>query len=89
MYVHLGYGTVIDSKDIIGIFDIEGTSVSKITRNFLAAAEKRGQVENVGMMYELPKTFTVAKGKHKMKKVYITQLSGSTLKKRVEKGKIE
>ena len=89
MFIHLGYGTVIDSKDIIGIFDIEGTSVSKITRNFLAAAEKRGQVENVGMMYELPKTFTVAKGKHKMKKVYITQLSGATLKKRVEKGKIE
>ena len=89
MYVHLGYGTVIDSKDIIGIFDIEGTSMSKITRNFLAAAEKRGQVENVGMMYELPKTFTVAKGKHKMKKVYITQLSGSTLKKREKKKKIE
>lgn len=89
MYVHLGYGTVIDDNDIIGIFDIEGTSVSKITRNFLAAAEKKGEVENVGMMYELPKTFTVAQSKHKAKKVYITQLSGATLKKRVEKGSIE
>ena len=30
MYLHLGQDVVVRSRDIIGIFDIENTSVSKI-----------------------------------------------------------
>lgn len=32
MYVHLGSDTVVRDCDIIGIFDIENTSVGKITK---------------------------------------------------------
>ena len=32
MYLHLGQDVVVRSRDIIGIFDIENTSVSKITK---------------------------------------------------------
>ena len=40
IYLHLGNETVIRTDDIVAIFDIENTSVSKITRSFLKNAEK-------------------------------------------------
>ena len=81
MYIHLGQETVIRSEDVIGIFDLENTTVSKNTRVFLAKAEKNGEVVNVS--YELPKSFTVCNDRKKRKNsVYISQISSSTLFKR-------
>ena len=59
MYLHLGMDKVITFDDIIGIFDLDTTTVSKNTRDFLAKAEKAGIVENV--CYDLPKSFIVCK----------------------------
>ena len=42
MYLHLGKGSVISTDEIIGIFDLDITSQSHLTRSFLAAAEKAG-----------------------------------------------
>ena len=42
MYLHLGSGTVIASESIVGVFDLDNTSQSHITRKYLAAAEKSG-----------------------------------------------
>lgn len=81
MYIHLGQETVVSSRDVIGIFDLESTTISKHTRKFLEKAEKSGQVVNVS--YELPKSFTVCcKPGGRGKKVYISQISSSTLRKR-------
>jgi len=44
MYVHLGGDTVVLQKDIVAIFDLELTSISKITREFLHVAEEEGFV---------------------------------------------
>lgn len=82
MYLHLGNETVVKVKNIVGIFDIETSTISKHTRDFLAIAEKRKEVVNV--TYELPKTFIVCKENGK-RKVYISQISSSTLQKRFEK----
>ena len=60
MYIHLGQGTVVRSRDVLGIFDLDSTTVSKHTRKFLEKAEKNGDVITVS--YELPKSFAV-KGK--------------------------
>ncbi len=79
MYLHLGEETVVRGKNIIGIFDIENTSVSKHTKDFLAVSEKNGNVFNVS--YEMPKSFIVCSD-GKEEKVYISQISASTLKKR-------
>lgn len=79
MYLHLGEETVVRGRDIIGIFDIENTSVSKHTKDFLAVSEKSGNVFNVS--YEMPKSFIVCND-GKKEKVYISQISASTLKKR-------
>ena len=47
MYLHLGQDTVVRTDEIIGIFDLENTSISKITKEFLARSEKGGLVVNV------------------------------------------
>ncbi len=80
MYLHLGMDKVITFDDIIGIFDLDTTTVSKNTRNYLAKAEKDGIVENV--CYDLPKSFIVCRNKKGQDKVYIAQISSSTLLKR-------
>lgn len=84
MYLHLGQDTVITTKSIIGIFDIDRCTVSKKSRDYLAEAEKRGVVVNVS--YELPKSFIVCREGGKTT-VYISQLSSKTLFKRQKEGK--
>ena len=78
MYVHLGNETVVKENEIIGIFDIETTTVSQKTRIFLEKAEKNKIVKNVS--YELPKSFIVTNNK-KENSVYISQISPLTLQK--------
>lgn len=83
MYLHLGQSTVITTKELIGIFDMDNTTVMKSTRDYLTKSEKNGEVVNVS--YELPKSFVVCTDKNsKYKKVYITQISPSTLLKRAK-----
>ncbi len=79
MYLHLGENTVVWSGDILGVFDLDHTTVSKITRDFLRDAQRDGRVISVSM--ELPKAFVVT-DKGGEKTVYLTQLAPSTLYKR-------
>ncbi len=79
MYLHLGQDTVVLLEDIIGIFDLENTSISKFTKMYLARAERAGRVVNV--CTELPKSFIVCVRRRKAT-VYISQISSQTLKKR-------
>lgn len=81
MYLHLGQDTVVDFNDIIGIFDMDTTTVQKNSRVFLNKSEKRDEVVNVS--FELPKSFIVCNKKGE-NKVYISQISSSTLQKRSE-----
>ena len=80
MYLHLGNNIVIHRREIIGIFDIENTSTGKITKDFLARAEKNKQVINVS--YKMPKSYIVCIDENNKQIVYITNISASTLKKR-------
>lgn len=81
MYVHLGQDTVITTDSIIALFDIDACTVSKKTRDFLAAAQKNGEVVNVS--FELPRSFVVCRRGDKTV-VYISQLSTKTLLYRME-----
>jgi len=80
MYAHLGQDTVVRTRDIVGIFDMDNTTVSKHTRQFLAVNEKAGRVCNV--TYELPGAFVICKPKNGEQIVYISQISAATLRKR-------
>lgn len=79
MYLHLGQDTVIDDKNIVAMFDIDACTVSKKTRDFLAAAQKNGEVVNVS--FELPRSFVVCR-ENGRNVVYISQLSTKTLSNR-------
>ena len=48
MYLHIGASVVIPEQDVLGIFDLDNTTSSRITRNFLAQAQQAGQVIPVG-----------------------------------------
>lgn len=76
MYLHLGNDVIVNNKDIIGIFDMDNTTVSKHTRKYLAERTKNKEIVNVSM--ELPKSFVVCNKKGN-NKVYISQLSPKTL----------
>ena len=80
MYIHLGQGTVVKTSELVGIFDLDSTTVSKHTRKFLNKAEKLGEVITVS--YELPKSFAVCQKNGEKQNVYISQLASSTLFKR-------
>lgn len=81
MYLHLGQNTVVRDRDIIGIFDLDITSQSIRTRQYLNTAEKRGQV--VAVSEELPKSFVITAERRGNQRVFISQLSTATLFKRL------
>lgn len=79
MYLHLGSGALVRTESIIGVFDLDNTSQSHITRKYLSAAEKAGQVINVAE--DIPKSFVVCRDEKGMK-VYLSQMASQTLLKR-------
>lgn len=80
MYIHLGADAVVRTDEIIGLFDLDTTTVSKNTRRFLADMEKMGNV--IPITDELPRSFAVCRTGGKTT-VYLSQLSTATLKKRL------
>lgn len=83
MFLHLGQDTIITTEDIIGIFDLDTSTVMKSTRDFLSAMTKAKKVINVS--YELPKSFVLTYDKKtKEKTMYISPISSVTLLKRIE-----
>lgn len=85
MFLHLGADTVIRTDTILGIFDLDNTTVSYLSRDFLTRSQKEGRVVTVS--YELPKSFVVCL-EEETEKVYISQLAAGTLIKRLENGSI-
>ncbi len=84
MYLHLGQNTVIRMHDIVGIFDLDTTTISKHTKAYLKTAQEKKEV--ITITNELPKSFVVAMGKNeKREKIFVSQIATSTIKKRSEK----
>ncbi|MBP3922211.1 MAG: DUF370 domain-containing protein [Ruminiclostridium sp.] len=76
MYIHIGGDITLPADKIIGIFDIEKTSVNKEVNLYLKKLQKQGKIYYVS--YDMPKSFVVTKDY-----VYITNVSVFTLKRRV------
>lgn len=81
MYLHLGKDTVVSTKNIIGIFDMDRCTVSGLARNYLTKAQQTGCIVNVSE--ELPRSFIVSLENNR-NVVYISALSPSTLLKRIQ-----
>lgn len=82
MFLHLGQDMVVRMEDVVGIFDLETSTISNTTRDYLAAAQKAGRV--VSISDEMPKSFVLCCNKKGRITVYTSQISTSTLLKRSE-----
>ncbi len=81
MYLHLGGETIVNTDEIMGIFDMDNATISYKTREFLADAEKNKKVIYVSS--ELPKSFVICMEEDDYR-VYICQLASVTIIKRIE-----
>lgn len=79
MYLFLGQNVAVPQKSVIGIFDMDNSSFSKRTREFLSGAEKKGQIIDVSG--DLPKSFVITREQGE-NRVYLSQLNSSTLMRR-------
>ncbi len=84
-YLHLGKGTLVPTGTIIGVFDLDITSQSHLTRQYLRRAEEAGQVINASE--DIPKSFVVCRDGEKTL-VYLSQMAPATLLKRAESGEL-
>ena len=82
MYLHLGNDVVVRKADVLGVFDLDNSSQSHLTRAFLSRAEKRGELINAAGA-ELPKSFVLCAAAGGQT-VYLSQLNASTLLRRSE-----
>ncbi len=80
MYIPIGGDMAVRKESIVGVFDLDNTTSSKHTRNFLAEAEKEGKVIPVGD--ELPKSFLLTR-EMGMERVYLVPFSAATMEKRM------
>ena len=80
MYLDIGKDMAVRDKSIIGIFDLENTSTSRRTVDFLNHAEKEGQVVPCD---ELPKSFVLT-SEYGLPRVWLTEYSTGTLEKRLK-----
>ncbi len=80
MYLSIGNDMAVRESSIIGIFDMDNTSTSRRTREFLAKAEKNGEVVPCD---DLPKSFVLT-AEYGLDRVYLTALSAATLEKRLK-----
>ena len=82
MYLNIGTEVLIKDKNILGIFDLDNTTVKKATTEYLNTAEKNGECITVSFE-ELPKSFIVTTENDK-KRIYISPLNTSTIFKRIK-----
>lgn len=85
MYLHIGNGITVRKKSIIGIFDLDSSTVSAVTKKYINKNEKEGNI--VYGDSDLPRTFVLHEelGKEEKKyKIKLSRISSQGLKIRAE-----
>lgn len=80
MYLPVGNDMSVRERSIVGIFDLDNTSTSKRTREFLEKSEELGEVVPCD---DLPKSFVLT-SEYGFDRVYLTALNAATLEKRLK-----
>lgn len=86
MYLHIGNGKSVRKKDIIGIFDLDTATVSKITKNFINKSQKEGRVSYFDS--DLPRAFILL-DEDGDARVRLSRISTTGLKIRLDSGPID
>jgi hypothetical protein len=79
MFLHIGNGKSVLKRNVIGIFDLDTSTVSKTGKDFINKKEKEGLVEYDD--FDLPRSFVLVNedGKYKVK---LSRISSQGLKMR-------
>ena len=78
MYIQIGGDMAVRRHTIIGIFDLDNTTVNKFTNEFLNKMQAEGKIEY--LVSDIPKSFILMKDGT----VFVVELSSQILKKRFE-----
>ena len=81
MFLHIGNGKSVLKRNVIGIFDLDTSTVSKTGKDFINKKEKEGLVEYDD--FDLPRSFVLVNedGKYKVK---LSRISSTGLKMRLQ-----
>lgn len=79
MFIHIGAGSLLRGRDVIGFFDMDGKWDSEITKDFLKRCDRDGRTSTAGD--DLPRSFVLTDYS-----VVFTHISTSALKSRAEEG---
>ena len=83
MYVHLGGGVTVPSREVAAVFDLDNATTTIHTRRFLERAEGEGRVIPLGD--DLPRSFVLADGGEGRPVIYLVPLSPAALSARAER----
>ncbi len=89
MFLHIGNGETVKTRNIIGIFDFDTATMSEQTRVFLRRAEQAGSLQDAAKG-EIPRSFVLTdEGKAKKEnaplfKLHLSQISTYALKTRTK-----
>ena len=84
MYLYLGKDLAVPKAEVIGVFDLDNCTSTRITRDFLSRAEKRGRMTDVSAG-ALPKSFVLCAKERRRNapaRVFLAQPNPATLLKR-------
>ena len=87
MYVHLGGGVTVPSREVAAVFDLDNATTSIHTRRFLERAEREGRVAALGD--DLPRSFVLVQREDGGPMVYLTPLSPAALAGRGSRSSFE
>jgi len=68
MFIQITKDKSIRQRDVIGVFDLDTSTVSGVTKSFLSRAEKNNKTEVIST---LPKSFILT-GNNKEQKIYFS-----------------
>ena len=80
MYLSIGNDMAVRDSSIIGIFDMDNTTYSKKSVEFLNKAEQEGLIVPCD---DLPKSFVLT-AEYGLSRVHLTSLNSYTLEKRLK-----
>ena len=78
MYIEIFTDYLINSDDVVGVFDLDNTTTNKFTNDFLNQKQKENKITY--LVSDIPKSFILMNDGS----VYIVELSSQILKKRFE-----
>ncbi len=81
MYLYLPENKVIRSKNIIGIFDMDTSTVSKKTRDFLKTNQEKNNILTTSS--DLPKSFVLCSLGKEKSEIIINKLASKTIVNRL------